>query len=62
VYASRVFRRRFGRRMERVLAPYAVDAWLKSIQKETEFPKNFLKLLETVRSANDKVRQHSCSR
>jgi len=62
VYAPQVFRHRLGRRMERLLARYADDAWLRSVQKETKFPKSFLELLGIVRLANAKVRRHSRSR
>jgi hypothetical protein len=60
VYAIQMFRHRFGRRIERVLARYADDAWLRSVQKETKFPKSFLELLGIVRLANSKVRRHCC--
>jgi hypothetical protein len=52
MYAPQMFRYRFGRRMERVLARYANGAWLWSIRKGAKFPKSFLKLLGIVRIAN----------
>ena len=62
MYTSQVFRHRFDRRMKRVLARYADDAQLRSVLKETKFPKSFLELLGIVRIANAKTRRHSYSR
>jgi hypothetical protein len=62
MYAPQMFRYRFGRRMERVLARYANGAWLWSIRKGAKFPKSFLKLLGIVRIANANVRRHSSRR
>lgn len=53
-----MFRLRFGRRADRVLADDADNAWLRSFQKEAESPESFLELLRSVRIAGGRVQRH----